>query len=230
MLYAKILRPPAHGAKILNVDLSEVKKIKDVQVVKEDDLIAVLHKYPDVAEAALSKIKAKFDIPKSNLTDKNIFDHLLKAASKGKVAKSEGNLKSGEEQSANVFDETYFDGYKAHAPMEPHAAVANIRREESNCMGINPNSIQGERGSCRNPWIPEENVRIIPPFLGGGFGGKSTNLQIIEAARLAKLTGKPVQVAYTREEEFFFDSFRPAAVVKIKSGVTKEGKISFLGL
>jgi isoquinoline 1-oxidoreductase len=39
----------------------------------------------------------------------------------------------------------------------------------------------------------------------------------VEAARLAKLTGKPVQVAWTREEEFFFDAFRPAAVVKIKS-------------
>src|ERR1039457_6585499 len=98
MLYAKILRPPAHGAKMLNVDLSEVKKIKDVQVVKEDDLIAVLHKYPDVAEAALSKIKAKFDIPKSDLTDKNIFDHLLKVASKGKVAKAEGELKKGKKK------------------------------------------------------------------------------------------------------------------------------------
>jgi nicotinate dehydrogenase subunit B len=98
MLYAKILRPPAHGAKMLDVDLSEVKKIKDVQVVKEDDLIAVLHKYPDVAEAALLKIKAKFDTPESDLTDKNIFDHLLKVASNGKVARSEGDLKSGEEQ------------------------------------------------------------------------------------------------------------------------------------
>ena len=90
MLYAKILRPPAHGAKMVDVDLSEVKKNRDVQIVNEGDLIAVLHKYPDVAEAALSKIKAKFDIPKTDLTDKNIFDHLLKVASKGKVAKSEG--------------------------------------------------------------------------------------------------------------------------------------------
>src|ERR1035437_9584202 len=94
-------------------------------------------------------------------------------------------------------------------------------------MGINPNTFQGERSSCRSANISEKNVRIIPPFLGGGFGGKSTNLQIIEAARLAKITGKPIQVAWTRAEEFFFDSFRPAAVVKIRSGVTKEGKIIF---
>jgi nicotinate dehydrogenase subunit B len=61
--------------------------------------------------------------------------------------------------------------------------------------------------------------------VGGGFGGKSAGLQTLEAARLAKITGKPVQVCYTRAEEFFYDSFRPAAVVKIKSGIDNGGKI-----
>jgi len=68
-------------------------------------------------------------------------------------------------------------------------------------------------------------VRVIPPYVGGGFGGKSFNQQAIEAARLAKLTGKPVQVFWSREEEFFFDTFRPAAVVKIKAGLSSAGKI-----
>jgi isoquinoline 1-oxidoreductase len=227
MLYAKILRSPAHGAKMLNVDLSEVNKMKDVQVVKENDLIAVLHKYPDVAEAALLKIKAKFDNSKSDLTDKNIFDHLVKVASKGKVIKSEGNLKNGEEKSVDVFDETYFDGYKAHAPVEPHAAVANIEGKKITIWASTQTPFRAQESVAEALSISVKNVRIIPPFVGGGFGGKSTNLQIIEAARLAKITGKPVQVAWTREEEFFFDSFRPAAVVKIRSGITKEDKISF---
>jgi nicotinate dehydrogenase subunit B len=227
MLYAKILRPPAHGAKMLVVDLSEVKKIKDVQVVKDGDLIAVLHKYPDVAEEALSKIKVKFDIPDSDLTDKTIFDHLLKIASKGKVVKSEGNLKIGESQSINLFDETYFDGYKAHVPMEPHAALANFEGKKIRIWASTQTPFRAKESVAEALSISEDDVRITPPFLGGGFGGKSTNLQILDAARLAKLTGKPVQVAYTRSEEFFYDSFRPAAVVKIKSGVTKEGKISF---
>jgi CO/xanthine dehydrogenase Mo-binding subunit len=63
-------------------------------------------------------------------------------------------------------------------------------------------------------------------FVGGGFGGKNTNQQVVEAARMAKATGKPVQVAWTRREEFFYDRLRPAAVVKIKSGITGDGKIS----
>jgi isoquinoline 1-oxidoreductase len=73
--------------------------------------------------------------------------------------------------------------------------------------------------------FPPQDVRVIAPFVGGGFGGKNPGQQAIEAARLAKAAGKPVQVAWTREEEFFFDTFRPAAIVKIKSGITKAGKI-----
>jgi isoquinoline 1-oxidoreductase len=55
--------------------------------------------------------------------------------------------------------------------------------------------------------------------VGGAFGGKLTmvtesNLEAIEAARLAQLTGRPVQVSFSRAEEFFYDTFRPAAIVK----------------
>jgi len=74
--------------------------------------------------------------------------------------------------------------------------------------------------------LPSESVRVITPFVGGGFGGKNRNQQGVEAARLAKLTGKPVQVAWSRAEEFFYDTFRPAAVVKITSGITDSGRIS----
>jgi isoquinoline 1-oxidoreductase len=69
-------------------------------------------------------------------------------------------------------------------------------------------------------------VRIISRYVGGGFGGKTDAAQAAEAARLAILTGKPVQVVWNRREEFFYDHFRPAAVIKIRSGMTAAGKIT----
>ena len=63
MLYAKLLRPPAHGAKLKSVDTAPAKAIAGVQVIQDGDLVAVLHELPDVAEAALEKIKAEFDVP-----------------------------------------------------------------------------------------------------------------------------------------------------------------------
>ena len=73
--------------------------------------------------------------------------------------------------------------------------------------------------------LPAEKVRVITPYVGGGFGGKSASRQAVEAARLAMLTGKPVRVIFTREEEFFYDTFRPASVIKIASGLDASGKI-----
>jgi isoquinoline 1-oxidoreductase len=74
--------------------------------------------------------------------------------------------------------------------------------------------------------LPTENVRIIAPFVGGGYGGKSASEQAVEAARLARQARKPVMVIWSREKEFFFDTFRPAAVVKIRSGLTG-GQMAF---
>jgi nicotinate dehydrogenase subunit B len=68
---------------------------------------------------------------------------------------------------------------------------------------------------------------VITPFVGGGFGGKTRNRQVVEAARLAKAVGRPVQVAWSRKEEFFNDTFRPAAVIKIRSGLDAENRIIY---
>jgi nicotinate dehydrogenase subunit B len=227
MLYAKILRPPAHGARLIDVDTSEAMQIKDVQIIREGDFVAALHKYPDMAEAALSKIKAKYSKVESDIDDKNIFDHLLKVAPEGKVVVTDGNLQTGENGSKEIFEETYLNDYVAHSPIEPHAAVVNIEGNKATVWASTQTPFGAKEEVAKELGVPSQNVRVITPFVGGGFGGKSRNLQVVEAARLAKLSGKPVQVAWSRKEEFFYDSFRPAAVVKIRSGITEKGSINF---
>jgi len=227
MLHARILRPPAHGAKLVDADLSEAKQVKDVQVVREGDFIAVLHKYPDVAEIALSKIKVKFDKPASDLDEKTIFDHLLKVAPEGKVVATEGNLQTGEHEATAILEATYLNAYVAHSPIEPHTAVVNIEGNKATVWASTQTPFGAKEEVAKELGFPPENVRVITPFVGGGFGGKTRNLQVVEAARCARLSGKPVQVAWSRKEEFFYDSFRPAAVVKIRSGITGKGRIGF---
>ena len=227
MLFAKLLRPPAHGAKMLDVDLSEAKRVPGVQIIQQDNFIAVLHKYPDVAESALAKIKARYDAPKSDIDDATIFNHLLKVADDGRTVEHGGNLQDGERAAATVVEATYLDGYKAHAPIEPHTAVAKIEGDKVTVWASSQTPFGAKDEVAKELGISSENVRIISPFVGGGFGGKTRNLQVVEAARCARLAGKPVQVAWSRKEEFFYDAFRPAAVVKIRSGVTSAGRIAF---
>ena len=227
MMYAKILRPPAHGAKLLSVDTSVASKIEGVIIISDGDFIAALHKYPDVAINAIEKVKTKYDIPKSELTDKTIFDHLLKVAPAGEVLTEAGNLKEGEKESSAVIEETYYDGYKAHSPMEPHTAIVRIDGNKVTVWASTQAPFRAKDEVANELGISSKNVHVISPFVGGGFGGKTRHVQVIEAARLAKLSGVPVQVAWTREDEFFDDSFRPAAVVKIKSGITENGKLNY---
>ncbi|HKZ16689.1 MAG TPA: molybdopterin cofactor-binding domain-containing protein, partial [Geobacteraceae bacterium] len=227
MLYARILRPPSHDAKRISVDLSDARQTEGVQVIEDGDLIAVLHHYPDAAEKALSKIKARYDTPTSGLNENTIFDHLLKAAPEGEVVTEQGDLQKGRQEAAALFEKTYLDGYKAHAPMEPHSAVVHVEGDKTTVWPSSQTPFNVKNEIAEVLGIPVEKVRVISPFVGGGFGGKTRNLQVVEAARLSKLTGKPVQVAWTRREEFFHDSFRPAAVVKITSGMDKNGRMKF---
>jgi isoquinoline 1-oxidoreductase len=138
-----------------------------------------------------------------------------------------GDIEKGTRASKTTIAQAYYNDYVAHAPIEPHAAIVKIENGEATVWAstqtpfMTRDQVAGELG------LDKERVRVMPVFVGGGFGGKSTGLQAIEAARCARLCGEPVLVAWTREEEFALDAFRPAAVVKIDSGIDGGGKITF---
>jgi isoquinoline 1-oxidoreductase len=225
MLYAGILRPPAHGAKLSSVDTSAVEKVAGIQLVRDGDLIAVLHKNPDEAESALTRIKAKFDVPEAQVDDESIFEHLVKNAPRRNVVDRGGDVKKGEKLAGTVIEETYLNSYVAHAAIETHTALAKIEGNKATVWASTQGPFRVKDQVAQALGFSSQDVRVITPFVGGGFGGKTSAPQAVEAARLAKITGKPVQVAWSRAEEFFYDTFRPAAVVKIKSGITNSGKI-----
>jgi isoquinoline 1-oxidoreductase len=225
MLYAKLLRPPAHGAKLKTVDTAPAKAIAGVQVVQDGDLVAVLHELPDVAEAALAKLKAEFDLPAPGADDKTIFDHLLKTNPQGRAVAEGGDLAEGRKLASKTFEQTYLNSYVAHAAMETHSALAKVEGEKATIWASTQNPFGAQNEIAQAIGLPAQNVRVITPFVGGGFGGKTRNTQAVEAARLSKAVGKPVQVVWSRAEEFFYDTFRPAAIVKISSGIDDAGKV-----
>ncbi|HUX59296.1 MAG TPA: molybdopterin cofactor-binding domain-containing protein [Bacteroidales bacterium] len=225
MVFARILRPPSHSAKLTSVDVSEAEKIKGVEVVRDGDFVAVLHENRDRADEAIVKIKAEYSFNELPVNNKTIFESMLKADSVVRVIKSSGDLEKGNQLSEKIFESEFYDPYIAHAPIETHTALAQLVGDKMTVwagtqspFGLQ-DTIVGELG------FPREKVRVITPFVGGGFGGKSPSQQGVEAAKLAKLTGKPVMVVWTRDEEFFYDHFHPAGVIKVKSGIDKSGMI-----
>jgi nicotinate dehydrogenase subunit B len=225
MLYASILRPPAHGAKLRSVDLSVARAIDGIVVVEQPGLVAVLHTLPDVAEAALEKVKAVYDPSPSTLDDQTIYGHLATAKVEPRVTAHAGDIAAGAKAATRRLDATYHNAYVAHAPMEPHTALVQIQGDRATVWAStqNPFGVREEVADVLG--LPVENVRVITPFVGGGFGGKSANQQTREAAQLAKATGRPVMLQWTRGEEFFNDTFRPAAVINISSGLDAAGRL-----
>jgi nicotinate dehydrogenase subunit B len=225
MLYAKLLRPPAHGATLKSVDVSAAQKFEGATVINQDGLVAILHKDPEAAEKALATVKAEFETPVNNVDQVTIFDHLTKNAPKPQQAEKKGDLAAGEKASAAVFEGKYLSGYGAHAPIETHTACAKWEGDKITLWISTQAPFMNQSEIARAVGIDSKNVRIITPFVGGGFGGKTYIPQAVEAARLSKITGKPVQVAFSRAEEFFYDNYRPASIVTIKSGTDAAGKI-----
>ena len=226
LLHARLLRPPSHGAKLLTVDVSEAEKIKGIQLVHDGDFIAVLSDDRDKVDQAIVKVKAEYSFDEIKVDDTTIFDRILKADSVANVVRSDGDIETGRKISDTVTESEFHNSYVAHAPIEPHAATAQIEDDKITVWVSTQQPFRAQETIAREMNVPLEKVRIITPFLGGGFGGKSAHRQAVEAVKLAKITGRPVVVAWTRQEEFFYDTFRPAAVVKITSGMDKSGKIT----
>ena len=132
MLYAAILRPPAHGAKLKSADTSAAEKVPGARVVRDGDLIAVLHEKPDVAAEALTLVKAEFEPSPSKLDNDNIFAHLKEVAPARPMSSSKsGSLDEGAKLAAKTVERSYFAQYVAHAPSEPHTAVVAIEGDKA---------------------------------------------------------------------------------------------------
>ena len=226
MVYARILRPPMHGAQLLKLDTSDAEKLAGITLIKRGDLIAVLHMDPEAAGAALAKIKADWRLPEQTVDQDSIFEFIVKHAVDQKTIANKGDLVAARAAATRLFETTYQKGYVAHAAIEPHAALAEIKGGKATIWASTQTPFPTRDRIAKILGLEQKNVRVLTPFLGGGFGGKSADDQAVEAAQLAQICGKPVQVAWSRAEEFFYDRFDPAAVVKIVSGTNQGGRIA----
>jgi isoquinoline 1-oxidoreductase len=225
LLHAAILRPPAHGAKLKSADTSAAEKVPGAQVIRDSGMVAVLHERPDIARQTLALVRAEFENPPDGPDDRTIFEHLRKTAPPPRVVGAAGDLAEGERLAAGaIVESAYLNGYVAHAPIETHSATARFEDGQVTVWASSQAPFQVKGAVMSALGLPADKVRIVSRYVGGGFGGKTEADQGVEAARLARISGKPVQVVWNRREEFFYDRFRPAAVMTIRAGVAG-GKI-----
>ena len=159
------------------------------------------------------------------MNDATLLDHLKAQKGEARRIEEKGDVAKGAALAALTFEEVYFTPYIAHAATETHSAVARVSPDAATLWVSTQRPFGVQQEVARALGLPEDRVRIITPLVGSGFGGKSAGRQAVEAARLSKFAGAPVSIVWTREEEFFLDTFRPAAYVTIKSGVDAANRI-----
>ena len=127
-------------------------------------------------------------------------------------------------------DATYTTPDQSHAMMEPHASIAAWDGDKLTVWTSNQMIAWSTSDLAKTLDITKENVRLISPFIGGGFGGKLwLRTDAVLAALGARVAGRPVKVALPRPLIFNNTTHRPATIQRIRIGVTRDGKITAIG-
>lgn len=225
MVYASVIRPTVFDSKKITIDASKLNEIEDAELIEKDDLVAVIHTDPEIVNKAARKVNVTWKAPEAKVNDVTIFKYLEESINENSVFEEAGNIEIGKKASITILEADYYDGYKAHAPMETHSATCYFEGDKLIIWASTQTPFGLREQLSKELEMPLEMVHVKQIFLGGGFGGKIYNQQAIEAAIIAKMCGKPVQLVWSRKEEFMYDKFRPAALMKVKSGIDSSGKL-----
>lgn len=230
MLVGKVVRPSSFGASVVSLDASDAEAMPGVVVVHDGDFVGVAAPDGPTAQRAADAVRVKWSST-SKPSDDEIFDYLKEHQSRvrgrgGRSSDVTGDVERGLESAHRTLAAIYTIDYIAHAPMEPRAALARWE-DERLTVWTGTQRPFGVRRELEDAFgLPEEQVRVIMPDTGSAYGGKHTGEAGLEAARLARATGRPVKLVWTREEEFTWAYFRPAGVIEIRSGIDENGKVT----
>ncbi|CAO3973320.1 aldehyde oxidoreductase molybdenum-binding subunit PaoC [Achromobacter mucicolens] len=124
-------------------------------------------------------------------------------------------------------DTTYTTPDQSHAMMEPHASLAVWKGDKLTLWTSNQMIAWGRSDVARTLGIPKENVRLMSPYIGGGFGGKLfVRADALLAALAAREAGRPVKVALPRPLVINNTTHRPATIQRIRLGAGRDGKLT----
>ncbi len=226
MLFAAVLRAPSRGATLASVDASIAERMPGVaQVVRDGDLVAVLADTDEHADTAAGLLQSHWEESAGLPSHLDLPDLLLRSGHDPFVTQEAGSLDDGFRAADAILEATYFIPYVSNAPMEPRAAVARWEDDHLTVWAGTQRPFGIRTELAQRFGVDERQVRVITPEVGGGFGSKSPYPIAHEAARLARIAGRPVRVAFSRQDEMTYATFRPAALIVVKSGFRSDGTI-----
>ncbi|KAA6441212.1 molybdopterin-dependent oxidoreductase [Dyadobacter flavalbus] len=238
MVYASIVHSPAIHGKIVSIDDSEAKKIKDVlQVIKTErtmphrtsEAVAVIATNWWAAVKGKKALVVKWDNGNFEKTvdTAGYFAETYEAAKKQGINYEEkGDFTAKYAAAKEKLETQYETPFLAHAPIEPENAVAHVKDDGSVEIWA---PVQGPdwtiRDVCAYMKIKPEQVKVNVTLLGGAFGRKAYHDFVLEACHISKEIKKPVKVIWTREDDITQGPYRPGMLSHMQ-GFVEDGKIT----
>lgn len=233
MLHGKVLRPPSYSATLVRVDGTEAEMIPGVRVVRNGTLAGVVAPDEQTAEQAVALLRAEWKetaLPAPG----SIYEHFRKTAAAPVVQKgarypallTKGSVDDAMLGAAVRHASTYTTAYIAHVALECRSAIASWEGDQLtvHCGTQAPQLVRRDLAEALH--ITTDQVRLIVATIGSGYGSKHRGECEVEAAALARAAGKPVRLAWSREEEFLAGYFRPAALVDVRSALDGNGRVT----
>jgi xanthine dehydrogenase YagR molybdenum-binding subunit len=165
------------------------------------------------------KAKGEYDLAKAR-------DSAAKPKKEEKPDTRAGDFAGAFANAPVKLDATYTTPDQSHAMMEPHASMAMWEGDKLTIFTANQMVNWGMKDMAKTLGIPEENVHLLSPYIGGGFGGKLfLRSEALLAALGARQAKRPVKVSLQRALMFNNTTHRPATIQRIRIGCTREGRI-----
>jgi isoquinoline 1-oxidoreductase beta subunit len=233
MLYASILRSPVQGNGPDKVDDSAAMKVKGVtKVIPLDYGVAVVGtdiwatKQGKEALKVTWKTGAKAD----SYDSQKALDEYMAAArdyqgQKGVVAFQTGDLDAAFKGAAKKFAAEYKSDHVYHCTMEPMNATAWVKGDEVEVWTPTQAPTLVAVVASKVAGTKPEKVTVHTTFLGGGFGRRIEQDTTVDAVVLSKITGRPVKVVWSREDDVTHDFYRPSTAQRLEAAVDDKGKV-----
>ena len=227
MLYAVVARTPVFGGKVESFDGSKAKAVAGVkQVVQIPEGIAVVAENTWAAMEGRKVLDIKWDeganaVLSTEVIRKRLEDYVTSRP--GAIARSAGAAEAGVASSNKRIEANYEAPYLAHAPMEPHTCVADVRADSCEVWAGTQIPGVAHSDAVRVSGLSADKVKVHTLYMGGGFGSRGGGAYISEAVGISKAIGVPVKLTYTRDDDLQHDRYRPASFARFTAGLDGQG-------
>jgi isoquinoline 1-oxidoreductase beta subunit len=227
MLFAAIANCPEFGGSVDRVDDAKAAKMPGVaKIVPLDNAVAVVADTSWRAKAALAALQISWkNGPAAKLDSDAIGKSLASAVGGAGKVEAEGDFAASYAGAAKKLSADYTLPYLAHAAMEPINCTAEVSPDRVEVWAPTQAQTINVDAAAAAAGVSADKVNLHTTYLGGGFGRRAESDYVIQAVKVAKAVGKPVQVIWSREEDMTHDFYRPAAIVRVDGGLDGAGKL-----